>query len=200
VNSTEMAAVRSSPRAVLSGWLRQDSSPQAVSSFLPRLTRKAFEKYGFASVSLLTDWASIVGADIASYTVPERLKWPRVSEVTDDPDSDGARPGATLIVRVDGPRAIELQHKAQQIIERINAAFGYRAVAELRFIQAPIETGPPKGGALSSPAIEEPSAEIEELTSVQDDTLRQALSRLALSIRREKQARALARSRVVGGR
>lgn len=196
-----MAAVQSTPRAVLSGRLRQESPAQAVSSFLPRLTRKAFEKYGFASGSLLTEWASIVGADIASYTAPERLKWPRISDVTGDPDSEAdARPGATLVVRVDGPRAVELQHKTQQVIERINAAFGYRAVAELRFVQAPIEVAQPKGHHLPSPTAEEPPQAAEELASIQDEALRRALSRLAVSIRRERQARAFGRSRMTGGR
>ena len=44
---------------------------------MPKLTHKAFEKYGFAAASLITDWATIVGKDVAAYTAPERLKWPR---------------------------------------------------------------------------------------------------------------------------
>ena len=31
-----------------------------------------------------------------------------------------------------------MQHSARQIIERINAYFGYAAVAELRIVQAPM--------------------------------------------------------------
>jgi hypothetical protein len=34
---------------------------RAVGAFLPRLTRKAFEKYGFSAATLLTDWPAIVG-------------------------------------------------------------------------------------------------------------------------------------------
>jgi len=194
-----MAAVQSTPRAVLSGRLRQQSFAQAVSSYLPRLTRKAFEKYGFASATLLTEWASIVGADVASYTAPERLKWPRIVDATGDPDAEAhGRPGATLVVRVDGPRAIELQHKARQIIERINAAFGYRAVAELRFVQAPIEAVQSKRRRVSIRTAEETPAS-RELAFVQDEALRQALSQLASSIRRESQTRAQPKS-LIGGR
>ena len=46
--------------------------------------------------------------------------------------------GATLVLRIEGPRAIEVQHRAAQILERINAYFGYRAVTDMRFLQAPI--------------------------------------------------------------
>ena len=39
---------------------------------------------------------------------------------------------------MDGPLAIELQHQSDQFIERINGYFGYRAIAELRILQAPL--------------------------------------------------------------
>jgi hypothetical protein len=112
---------------------------RALSAFLPRLTRKAFQKYGFASASLVTEWSNIVGEDVASYTAPERLKWPRLPDAyADDGPAARTRPGATLVVRVDGGRALEVQYRSRQLLERINAYFGYRAVAELRLIQAPI--------------------------------------------------------------
>src|SRR5690242_445215 len=87
-----------------------------------------------AATLKIKDWPSIVGEDIASYTAPERLKWPRgVDAFGDIEPGNEHRPGATLVIRVDGPRAIELQHRAHQIIERINTSFGYRAVSELFF-------------------------------------------------------------------
>jgi len=166
---------------------RQPLPARAVSSYLPQLTRKAFEKYGFASTALLTDWPSIVGEDIASYTAPERLKWPRgVDAFGDIEPGNEHRPGATLVIRVDGPRAIELQHRAHQIIERINASFGYRAVSELRFVQAPIESK----GALNRrpsppPQPDRAAEESDELSTIKDEALRGALARLQSSMRRD---------------
>lgn len=202
VNSAVSGTRGPLPKEVLTARSRQPLSARAVSSYLPRLTRKAFEKYGFASAALLTDWPSIVGADVASYTAPERLKWPRAVDAFDDiePGSE-RRPGATLVVRVDGPRAIELQHRAQQIIERINASFGYRAVAELRFVQAPIERPPPPSPRLPLPLRQDDErADTQELAAVQDEALRNALIRLQGCVRRETTARgeiasALGRSR-----
>lgn len=133
------------------------SYAKSVGSFVPALTRKSFEKYGFSTATLLTDWAMIVGADLASFTLPERLKWPRgVEAFAETEDADRGRPGATLVLRVDGPRAIDVQYQSAQIIERINAHFGYRAVSTMRFVQAPIaaaacaRSAPPVTAAISN--------------------------------------------------
>jgi hypothetical protein len=127
------------------------SFAKAVGSFVPGLTRKSFEKYGFSTATLLTDWSIIAGQDIASFTLPERLKWPRNVEAFEEPTEDRrGRPGATLVLRVDGPRAIELQYQTAQIIERINAHFGYRAVSEVRFIQAPLPEKSLQAGGYAS--------------------------------------------------
>lgn len=106
---------------------------------MPSLTRKAFEKHGFAAATLITDWREIAGAALASYTLPERLKWPRLPGTgASGTEPDEGRPGATLVLRVDPARALDVEYRARQIIERINAYFGYRAVSEIRLIQAPL--------------------------------------------------------------
>lgn len=113
---------------------------KAVGQFVPSLTKKAFEKHGFATASLLTEWPRIVGDAIAAYTSPERLKWPRGVETFGETGADGGgRPGATLLLRVDPARALDIEYRGRQVLERINAFFGYRAVAELRILQAPLE-------------------------------------------------------------
>ena len=114
-------------------------SAKAVGSFLPNVTRKAFQKFGFPAAALLTDWEAIVGKQMATFTRPERLKWPKLSpDAVAEDGSEPANPGATLVLRVDGPLAIELQHQSDQFIERINGYFGYRAIASLRILQAPL--------------------------------------------------------------
>jgi hypothetical protein len=171
------------------------SSSRAVGSFVPRLTRKAFEKYGFSCAALLTEWATIVGGEIAGYTQPERLKWARRVEAYGVVEhGEEGRPGATLVLRVDGPRAIELQYKSRQIIERINAYFGYRAVAEMRFVQAPIE-GRRGLAALGSPsAIAAPGSPSPDVAAVTDHALRSALTRLQANVLAEPCRRANART------
>lgn len=128
---------------------RTASYARAVGAFVPGLTRKSFEKYGFSTATLLTDWSVIAGPDLASFTLPERLKWPRRVEAYEETGAEQrGRPGATLVLRVDGPRAIEVQYQAAAIIERINAHFGYRAVSDVRFLQAPLPEAKRAGATL----------------------------------------------------
>jgi hypothetical protein len=85
------------------GWRPSRTRARSVGEFLPALMRPAFEKYGFSSASILTDWAALAGPELAAYTAPERLKWPRHMPG----DKDASKTGATLILRVSGARALE---------------------------------------------------------------------------------------------
>lgn len=114
------------------------SSAKAVGSFVPQLTRKAFEKYGFSTATLLTDWAAIVGPELAAVCRPERLKWPRLVDAYAAETDDIGRPGATLVLRADGAEALTIRYQSRQILDRINAYFGYGAVSDLRLVQAPV--------------------------------------------------------------
>lgn len=175
------AARRRKPRAPTPNFTPDSrnrySTPKPASAFTPRLTRPAFEKFGFPAAALLSDWAAIAGPELAGYTAPERLKWPRQPEALEDARG---QPAATLVLRVDGPRAIELQHRLPQLIERINSYFGFRAVAQIRIYQAPLEHAsdrrqprtkitprPDRGGLVAS---------------IADPRLRTALSRIAAAI------------------
>lgn len=161
---------------------------KAVGSYLPKLTKKVFEKYGFSTADLLTDWQSIVGQELAACTSPQRLKWPRQGGSWEDADGtvqQGTQRGATLVLRVDGGLALDVQYQTRQILERINGYFGYRAIAELRFVQAPIDAGivaqpqAPARKVLPKDVIGQHKPEIPE---VADDCLRAALERLGASV------------------
>ncbi len=149
---------------------------RAVGAFVPKLTRKAFEKYGFSAAALLTDWATIVGEDLASYAAPERLKWPRNVSIREDVEAGAeGRPGAVLVLRVDPARALDVQYKGHQIVERINGYFGYRAVADLRLLQAPLAR---PTATEPEPRPAPPPCDAPELAEIADERLRAALGRL----------------------
>jgi hypothetical protein len=112
---------------------------KAVGSFVPKLAAKAFERYGFHSAEIMTAWPRVVGAEIAGFTAPERIKWPRgPSGSSGAEDGTGAAGGATLVIRVEPARALDVEYRSAEIIDRINRYFGYRAIAVLRLIQAPL--------------------------------------------------------------
>jgi hypothetical protein len=71
-------------------------------------------------------------------------------------------------------------------VERINAFFGYRAVAELRIVQGHVQT-PEKPVALPLPAVRRPAAPavpLPGLAEVRDEALREALARMQKGVAR----------------
>ena len=196
--SHSKSAVASAARA---NWAPDRSSfrvvmgPKTVGSFVPKLTKAAFERYGFPAAAILTDWEAIAGRDLASYTEPERLKWPKHTEVAAENAGvegvhNAAEPGATLVLRVDGPRAIEIAHRKTQLLERINAYFGFRAVTDLRFVQAPISRtkAKPKAKTLMARGVQaavtsEPSPrQVIDFGKIANAGLRGALERLGSAV------------------
>ncbi len=153
---------------------------KSVQEFLPAVAKPAFEKYGFSSSEILTNWAAYAGADIASYTAPERLKWPRadMTEKSGSQSSNGAKSGATLVLRVGGARALELQHKLPQLLERVNSAFGYRAVTTIRILQAPLPEKP-ISRVVSQPP---PPRHQHKVAHVSDPRLREALAVISAGV------------------
>jgi hypothetical protein len=147
---------------------------RSLGSYLPGVTRKALERFGFPAAELLTSWSTIVGPELAAYTGPDKLLWP--TKATSGAENEAARSGARLVLRVEGPRVLELQHRKEQVIERINRHFGFRAVAELKLVQAPIRPS----GRPGRPALKKQAARQRiDSTLVPDDRLRDALERLA---------------------
>ncbi|MEM8537929.1 MAG: DciA family protein [Pseudomonadota bacterium] len=85
--------------------------------------RKAGEKRGFATMRLLTHWRDIVGADLAKLARPIKVSYSR----------DGF--GAVLTVLSTGSNAPILQTQLPQIVERVNACYGYAAISRVRITQ-----------------------------------------------------------------
>lgn len=114
----------------------------AVGSFLPRLTAPSFRRYGFEHAGLISEWTSIVGKEFAAIAVPERLIWRKVADEVEDGETSASARTAKLVLRVDAAHALDVQYRQRQLMERINAFFGYRAVTEIRLVQAPLSPLP----------------------------------------------------------
>lgn len=135
---------------------------------------------------MLTDWPNIVGNELAQYTVPDRLKWPRRVEAYSDLE-DGAegRPGATLMLRVDPARALDVQYETAQLTDRINAYFGYAAISQIRILQAPVAP-PEKARTHRTPAANTNNPPLADLSQIEDEGLRDALARMEAGIRADR--------------
>jgi hypothetical protein len=86
--------------------------------------REAAARHGFAEPEVLMRWTEIVGERLAGFCVPVKVSYARARDL-----------GATLYVRAEGARAVEVEHLGPRILERVNQFYGYRAVHRLRVTQ-----------------------------------------------------------------
>lgn len=137
--------------------------------------KDSFARQGFASRELVTSWPEIVGADIALCAEPLKIQWPRPIE------GEAAEPG-TLVLRVEGPAALEIQHLSGIILERVNRFFGWQAVGRLAIRQAPVGRNRRKIQAPRPDSVEAGKI-AQSLGEIEDETLRQALGRLGAAVK-----------------
>ena len=151
-------------------------SAKPLSVLLSDVFSEAYARQGFAARELVTRWAEIAGAEVAAHCEPIKMQWPR-------PVEGQAQEPATLVLRVEGPTALEIQHKSDVILERVNRFFGWSAVGRLALRQAPLSrrdrpksAPPPDPGSVAKVA--------KTLSAIEDEQLRAALARLGASIKR----------------
>src|SRR5437763_13536296 len=106
-------------------------SAKPLSLLLSDLFSEAYAKQGFAARELVTRWREIAGPEVAAHSEPLKIQWPR--QVEGQPQEP-----ATLVLRVEGPIALEIQHASDVILERVNRFFGWSAVGRLALRQAPV--------------------------------------------------------------
>jgi hypothetical protein len=153
-----------------------------VGAYVARALDPAARARGFATTALLADWPSIVGAELAAFTAPDRVVWPRRRDEAETANAPKGRrgEGAVLVLRVSGPRAIEVQHSAGPILERVNGYFGYRAITEMRILQAPVARVARRP---APPALPQEAGPLPASAAIEDDRLRRALARLGQATR-----------------
>jgi hypothetical protein len=151
--------------------------PRALSDLLQTTLTETFARQGFAATELVTRWADIVGAEIAAHAEPLKIQWPR-------PIGDAPPEPATLILRVEGPAALEIQHQSGVLLERVNRFFGWNAVGRIAMRQAPLARRKPKP-LRPAPDPAETERIAASLPAIADDDLRLALARLGAAVKRK---------------
>lgn len=149
-----------------------------AATLLQSKIRAGTEGRGFTETRVLTHWPEIVGEQIATVAQPVSVSF-----------SQGGM-GATLVVLVAGAHAPMIEMQKDQIRDKVNACYGYRAIARVRvtqtaptgFAEGRIAFGPaPK----KTPPAPDPAvlAEARAATQgVEDDSLRLALQQLAANV------------------
>lgn len=140
----------------------------------------ACKKRGFASVDIVASWADIVGERYGARVQPDRLVWPRQTELE---DPDAPRQPATLVVHTDGATALMLSHESEQVLERINVFYGWAAIGRIKILQKPVsqkKSSRPK--KLRSLTQSEEQRLDESIDGVENDRLRLALKKLGAQV------------------
>lgn len=153
----------------------------AASLVAPQL-RQGAEARGFAVARLLTHWPEIVGPELAAATRPVKV-------------SHGRAFGATLTLLANGPQAPLVQMQLPQIRDRVNAVYGFNAIARITVTQTAAQ-GFAEAQAAFHPAPPEPAPSPEATAAAvrvagrfDDPALAQAMQALALN-RAGRKARA----------
>ena len=154
------------------------SRARPLADFVGKCLSDTFARRGFAATQIVTHWEEIVGTDIAAHCEPMKIEWPRRRGSAD------AEP-AILVLRVEGPAAIEVQHQAAVLIQRINRFFGWPAIGRVALRQAPLRRRRPRP---ASPQLdpERVEAQSQRLSNITDEDLRGALARLGAAVKSER--------------
>ncbi len=168
--------------AFISKWNHLESmaykpkDPQPLNSLVEKLMKPILADHGAMTYVLLTQWPRVMGDALAHCSAPQKLMWPRQKEGVDE------RAPATLVLHVsDGGTALQIQQDTPQILQRINALYGWKAVGALKIKQvlqlraAPVQAAP----LVVPPEIAE---HVEHIVPQGDDELRNSLLRLGNAI------------------
>lgn len=148
-----------------------------LSTFVEDMVEPSARKRGFALSRLVAHWGEVVG-DMAAWCKPVELSLGKDNR------------NGTLKLSIASGRGPQAQQMTPTIIDRVNASFGYAAIARVTFVQTmsqqPIVTVEPAAG--STTPSESPAGETlkpdnvwtldEKLARIKSPELRAALRRL----------------------
>lgn len=127
------------------------------------LTRQALGSRGFSGADILESWEDIVGADLAKGVKPEKLTF-----------EGNSRSKGTLVVKTAGGAfAMLFEHQKRRVMERINAFFGYPAVAHIKMIQGALKLSMPKIEIKRPIEPEQLKKLVDKVSQIEDQELRE---------------------------
>jgi hypothetical protein len=159
--------------------------PKPLADLIDACLGPALAAQGFAASDVIASWPDIVGERLADFTQPLKVEWPRKARGVEGE----ARAPASLVVRVESAFALEMQHLAPLVIERINAHYGWRCIGRVVLKQGPVRRAP-RARAKPAPLDDAKIQEIRAATAgVGDDGLRASLDRLGRAVASTKARR-----------
>ncbi len=152
--------------------------PRPLADLLDACLAPALRAQGFAAADVVMAWPDIVGERLAAFTQPLKLEWKR--KAGSHPEAQPSP--ATLVIRVESAFALEMQHLAPQVMERVNAHYGWRCVGKLVLKQGPVRRMPDRRKPERSLTETERRQVDAALAPIAEDRLKHALDRLGRAV------------------
>jgi hypothetical protein len=158
---------------------KRHRSPTPLGALIARIVEPVATAKGMGVTTLLTQWPEIVGPRLAQICRPVELKWPAVVARRADTPTPAQ---STLILRVDGAFALEAQHAAMVIVNRINAHLGWACVAKVAFRQGPLDNPKVRAPKPQKPSAAANASAAAHTAQIDEPDLREALTRLGARV------------------
>ncbi len=146
---------------------------QGLRSFkdtLPKNIKKILNKKGHIYADILNKWNYLVGKNIAEIAYPKSFKPGPKNE-----------PGM-LIVKIKRGSEIEIEYSKNQIVNKINSYFGYKAIDKIRLEPFQIQNSERKNYKL--PVTEKQKNKyLHLLKNIKNDKLRKSLLNLTINFK-----------------
>ena len=95
-----------------------------LSTMIEPMVAPSARERGFAISRIISHWQDTVG-DLSDWCRPTNIQFPR-----------GSRNNGTLKLQIASGRGPQAQAMTQQIIDAVNASFGYRAIVRITIVQS----------------------------------------------------------------
>ena len=136
----------------------------------------AFAAQGFASTDIRAAWDGIVGERLARQSRPSKLEWPKRRR-----GEEGRSQPGTLVVRVESAFALDLQHLAPVLVERVNAYYGWACIGRIVLQQDRISRAPRRPQPVPLDPARRGGIALA-VSRIEDERLRDALDRLGIAV------------------
>jgi len=103
---------------------RKQSYFKKVGDNLPKIIDKKIKEKIFVEVSLIKQWNNVVGNDIAKFCWPIKVIFSNIK------NSNGI-----IFLKTKRGKSMEIEFKSEEIIEKLNQYFGYKAIGKISVVQ-----------------------------------------------------------------
>lgn len=136
---------------------------------------------------LLGIWDEIVGPEFADCSRPDKIVWPKQRDMgTLNTEQGGGLSPGQLTIACEGSRALFLSHQQDEILQRINAFFGFPALNRIKIVQKVVVKHDLRRKKPRKLSTREQKKLTEMVDEIEDERLKEALTKLGKAVLSKK--------------